>query len=95
MKKSLNHLYLAFEVAIICVIVLFAGCSSTNRLNPDSLSQNEKGTFLTSQDFRSISQRLARSLIILPQIQRASNAPKIAFMICYVFLSRKIFGSGS
>lgn len=38
------------------------------------------GAGLTSQDFRSIAQRMARSMIVLPQIQNAQTPPKVAFV---------------
>jgi len=57
------------------------GCTGeTKRLSPDEASDIEIGTGLTSQDFRSTAQRMARSLITLPQIQNATTPPKVAFV---------------
>ncbi len=59
---------------------LWSGCTGeTKRMDPDQMSEVELGTGLTSQDFRSISQRMARSLVQLPQIQSATTPPKVAF----------------
>jgi PBP1b-binding outer membrane lipoprotein LpoB len=61
--------------------VMMAGCTGeTKRLAPDELSDIEIGTGLSSQDFRSVSQRMARSLITLEQIQNATTPPKMAFV---------------
>ncbi len=60
---------------------LLAGCAGeTKRMDLDQTSKVEQGTGLTSQDFRSVAQRMARSLIVLPQIQNASAPPKVAFV---------------
>jgi PBP1b-binding outer membrane lipoprotein LpoB len=60
--------------------LLSRGCTGeTKRMDPDQMSDIEYGTGLTSQDFRSISQRMARSLVQLQQIQNATTPPKIAF----------------
>jgi PBP1b-binding outer membrane lipoprotein LpoB len=48
-------------------------------MDPDQMSDAEYGGGITSQDFRSVAQRMARSLITLPQIQNATTPPKIAF----------------
>jgi PBP1b-binding outer membrane lipoprotein LpoB len=61
-------------------MMLGSGCTGeTKRMDPDQMSDIEFGTGITSQDFRSISQRMARSLVQLPQIQNATTPPKIAF----------------
>ena len=61
--------------------IFLVGCTGeTKRLAPDELSDIEMGTGITSQDFRSVAQRMARSLITLPQIQNATTPPKIAFV---------------
>lgn len=68
-------------LVIVCGagIVIASGCTgSTKRLDPDALSEQEVGTGLTSQDFRSVCERMARSLVRIPQIQQASTPPKIA-----------------
>ena len=67
-------------LAAAAAAVLMAGCTGeTKRLAPDELSDIEIGTGLSSQDFRSVCQRMARSLITLEQIQNATTAPKVAF----------------
>jgi PBP1b-binding outer membrane lipoprotein LpoB len=57
-----------------------SGCSTseTKRVDPDALTEMETGTGLSSQDFRSICERMARSLITRPEIQNASTPPKVA-----------------
>jgi PBP1b-binding outer membrane lipoprotein LpoB len=65
----------------MCFCVIFAGfaCTGkTKRLDPDALAEEEVGTGLTSQDFRSVCERMARSLVQVPQIQSSSEPPKIA-----------------
>ena len=52
----------------------------TKRLDPDALSEEEVGTGLTSQDFRSVCERMARSLVRMPQIQNASTPPKVTLV---------------
>ncbi len=65
----------------LVAIAILAGCTGqTRRLSPDEFSELEVGTGLTSQDFRSVCQRMARSLISIPQIQNADPAPKIAMV---------------
>ncbi len=56
------------------------GCTGeTKRMDPDQMSETELGTGITSQDFRSIAGRMARSLVTLPQIQSATTPPKVAW----------------
>ncbi len=65
----------------VVLVGLLAGCTGkTKRLSPDELSDIEIGTGLTSQDFRTVAQRMARSMIGLPQIQNATTPPKLAFI---------------
>lgn len=56
-----------------------AETTKTKRIGADD-QVGELGTGVTSQDFRSICQRMARSLVALPQIQRATTPPKLAFV---------------
>lgn len=69
-------------VLCMCGLVLsWPGCTgSTKTMSPDENSEIEIGTGLTSQDYRTVSQRMARSLITLPQIQNATTPPKVAFV---------------
>lgn len=72
-----------YQIAILTVALLglLGGCTGkTKRLAPDDLSDIEIGTGITSQDFRSIAQRMARSLVTLAQIQSATTPPKVAFV---------------
>lgn len=56
----------------------FAGCTGgTKRVDPDALTEAEVGTGLSSQDFRSVCERMARSIVQLPQVQQASSPPKV------------------
>ena len=67
-------------ITLICVTAL-AGCTGeTKRMDPDQLSDAELGAGITSQDFRSIAQRMARSMVVLPYIQNATTPPKITFV---------------
>jgi PBP1b-binding outer membrane lipoprotein LpoB len=70
----------AAAAMLLLAAALVGGCTGeTKRMDPDQMSDIEYGTGITSQDFRSISQRMARSLVQLPQIQNATTPPKIAF----------------
>ena len=61
--------------------VFVGGCTgSTKRIGADELSEIEIGTGLTSQDFRSVCQRMARGLVQLAQVQNAKTAPTVALM---------------
>jgi len=66
-------------VALLAALLMLGCTGETKRMDPDQMSEIEFGTGITSQDFRSISQRMARSLVQLPQIQNATTPPKIAF----------------
>jgi len=76
-KDRLSHGILALATtALACILV--GGCAGeTKRLDPDALSEQEVGTGLTSQDFRSVCERMARSLVQVPQIQQASTPPRV------------------
>lgn len=65
----------------MAVVSLLCGCvGETKRMGLDDMADMEIGTGLTSQDFRSCSQRMARSLITLKQVQNATTPPKMAFV---------------
>jgi len=67
-------------VAWMVTSAVMIGCTGeTKRMDPDQMSDAELGTGITSQDFRSIAGRMARSLVTLPQIQSATAPPKVAF----------------
>ena len=54
------------------------GCTGgTKRVDPDALTEAEVGTGLSSQDFRSVCEQMARSIVQLPQVQQASTPPKM------------------
>ncbi len=60
-------------------VILATACTGqTKRVDPDALTEEEVGTGLTSQDFRSVCERMARSLVRIPQIQNSSTPPKVA-----------------
>jgi PBP1b-binding outer membrane lipoprotein LpoB len=64
---------------LVVAVLVLPGCTgSTKRVDPDRLSDKEVGTGLTSQDFRSVCQRMARSLVAVPAIQSASTPPTVA-----------------
>lgn len=73
----------AWAVMIAAMAAAAVGCAATGetkRVDPDALTESEVGTGLTSQDFRSACERMARSLITRPEIQNASSAPKVALL---------------
>lgn len=71
---------LAVVLTLVAGAALAGGCTGeTKRIDPDQGTDAELGTGITSQDFRSVSQRMARSLVTLPQIQNATTPPKVAF----------------
>ncbi len=60
---------------------LLVGCmGETKRMAPDQFSDSDLGTGITSQDLRSVAQRITQSLITLPQIQNAKTPPKVGFL---------------
>ena len=64
---------------IVPILVVLVGCAGrTKRVDPDALAEKEAGTGLTSQDFRSVCQRMARSLLNVPEIQHAAEPPLVA-----------------
>jgi penicillin-binding protein activator len=68
-------------VLAIIGLGLLAGCAGeTKRMDLDENSEMEKGAGITSQDYRSVAQRMARSVIGLAQIQGATTPPKVAFV---------------
>jgi PBP1b-binding outer membrane lipoprotein LpoB len=67
-------------LASLAVVVLVGCAGETKRMDLDQSSEVEQGAGMTSQDFRSVAQRMARSMIVLAQIQNASTPPKIAFV---------------
>jgi len=67
-------------LSVFCLTLSIGCTSNTKMMDPDQSSDIEYGTGLTSQDFRSISGRMARSLVTLPQIQNATTPPKVAFV---------------
>jgi PBP1b-binding outer membrane lipoprotein LpoB len=72
-----SKLWLGLVPGVIGVALLATGCTGeTNHVDPDA---PDPGTGIGSQDFRSISQRMARDLITIPRIQDATTPPKVAF----------------
>ena len=69
----------ALRVALLLVVV--AGCAApvSQRVDVDSPSL-PGDTTTDSQDLRTIAQRMARSLITMPQIVSAASPPRIAFL---------------
>lgn len=60
---------------------LLAGCGGkTHRVSLDEETEIERGTSMTSTDFRSITQQMARGLIGVAEIQNATSPPTIAFL---------------
>lgn len=70
-----------FALAMAAAMMVLAGCTTeTKRMDLDQVSEAELGAGITSQDFRSIGQRMARSVVTLAQIQNATTPPKVAFV---------------
>lgn len=67
-----------YRLALPVLLALVGCCGTTKRVDPDALSDYEVGTGLTSQDFRSVCQRMARSLLNVPEIQNACEPPMVA-----------------
>lgn len=66
---------------LLASMTLLVGCTgSTKYMSPDEASDIEMGTGLSSQDFRSIADRMARQMITLPQIQNSTTPPRVAFV---------------
>lgn len=75
-----NKLLRMVAIAAFAALASQGGCTGkTHHMDLDQGSDEELGTGITSQDFRSISQRMARDLITIPRIQSAGTAPKVAF----------------
>src|SRR3972149_953235 len=62
---------------VVATVGLFGCAGETKRVDPDALTEAEVGTGLSSQDFRSVCERMARSIVQLPQVQNASVPPKV------------------
>ncbi len=73
-----NKLWVLLCAAGLAAAGLGCATSETKRVDPDALTEMETGTGLSSQDFRSVCERMARSLITRPEIQNASTPPKVA-----------------
>lgn len=81
MRKRIPGNHRMFVCGLIAATFLLPliGCTGqTKRVHPDDLADEERGTGLTSQDFRSVCQRMARSLVRIPEIQQASSPPFVA-----------------
>ena len=69
----------AFAAAIAALIAL-PGCTGTTRRVEVGRELVSDPTSIAVQDFETIAQKMARSLISLPQIQNAESPPTIAFL---------------
>ena len=80
-RSSLGWRFSILLVLCGCLVAASLACTGqTKRVDVDALSEEEVGTGLTSQDFRSVCARMASSLVQKEQIQKASTAPKIALL---------------
>lgn len=67
-------------VALWCAVMLLAaGCSGETRRMEVGREVVSDPTSISVQDYETVAQNMARSLISLPQIQSASKPPTIAF----------------
>jgi len=69
----------SFLVAVALLSLAIAGCTGTVTRRPVD-DEVIKTTDATEVDMRTMCERMARSLIELPQIARAKNPPMIAFL---------------
>ena len=72
------------ETLHVCLMTLLLlellGCAATtNRIGLDD-SGGVQDTMTSSQDLRTVCQRMARSIIQIPDIANAQSAPRIAFL---------------
>lgn len=73
----LPRLWLVLSTALFLVV----GCAGeTHRVALDEETEIERGTGMTSTDFRSITQQMARGLVQVAEIQNATSPPTIAFL---------------
>jgi PBP1b-binding outer membrane lipoprotein LpoB len=65
---------------LVLSLVVISGCMGTTRRVEVGREQVTDPTSMNIQDFETIAQRMTRSMIQLPQIQKASEPPTIAFI---------------
>ena len=66
--------------SLLLSLVVVSGCMDTTRRTEVGREQVADPTSTNIQDFETIAQRMSRSMIQLPQIQKASDPPTIAFI---------------
>jgi uncharacterized protein (TIGR02722 family) len=66
--------------AVLVVAFLLVGCTGETRRVEVGRELVSDPTSVSVQDFETIAQRMARSMISLPQIQNADSPPTIAFL---------------
>jgi PBP1b-binding outer membrane lipoprotein LpoB len=73
--------FFRFVLCVLLVAGLFSGCATgvTQRVDLDSEIVDD-GQSTSVQDYRTVSDQMARSLVQLPFIQRAATPPTIAFL---------------
>lgn len=66
---------------LLAAVPFFVGCAGeTHRVALDEETEIERGTGMTSTDFRSITQQMARALVQVPEIQNATSPPTLAML---------------
>jgi len=65
---------------LLLVVGLIAGCTSSTRRVEVGKELVTDPTSISVQDFETIAQKMTRSMISLPQIQKAGEPPTIAFL---------------
>ncbi len=68
------------SIGLILLAVALTGCTSETRRVEVGRELVSDPTSISIQDFETISQKMVRSMIGLPQIQNASSPPIIAFL---------------
>jgi len=77
---KLNRSSFAILILAIFAGILCAGCAGTTIRVPVGDEVVHDPTSITVQDYETVAQKMARSMISLPQIQNAQNSPTIAFI---------------
>ena len=76
---KLKSILLGLLSAAACLTLLSCATGETRRVDLDQEYIEDPTTVLV-QDFRTVSQQMARSLIQIPQIQNSDTPPTIAFL---------------
>jgi len=85
--KSKNNLFRV--AATLAAAIVLTGCASSGVKNPSGAKVTEMkadergfvaGTGIESQDLVAVTDRMARSILAIPEIQKAATTPRIALL---------------